>query len=100
RPTDPLPLSLHDALPIFAVEAEVHVCKIFPGGRFSDLIEALDHAIGEGIDVVSLGLACRHPSQLVAAKIDQARNAGVACVVAARSEEHTSELQSRENLVC
>jgi len=70
----------------FAVEAEVHVCKIFPGGRFSDLIEALDHAIGEGIDVVSLGLACRHPSQLVAAKIDQARNAGVACVVAAGSD--------------
>ncbi|WP_198167461.1 S8 family serine peptidase, partial [Microbispora sp. ATCC PTA-5024] len=70
----------------FAVEAEVHACKIFPGGRFSDLVEALDYCIEQQIDVVNLSLGSPHPSPLVAAKIDQARNAGVACVVAAGND--------------
>ncbi|GAA4576327.1 S8 family serine peptidase [Planotetraspora kaengkrachanensis] len=70
----------------FAAEAEVHACKIFPGGRFSDLIEALDYCIDQRIDVVNLSLGSRHPSRLVAAKIDEARRAGVACVVAAGSD--------------
>ncbi|MGW5260863.1 S8 family serine peptidase [Microbispora sp. NPDC004025] len=70
----------------FAVEAEVHACKIFPGGRFSDLIEALDYCVEQRIDVVNLSLASRHHSPLVAAKIEQAREAGVACVVAAGND--------------
>ncbi|GIH71689.1 S8 family serine peptidase [Sphaerimonospora thailandensis] len=70
----------------FAVEAEVHACKIFPGGRFSELIEALDYCIEQRIDVVNLSLGSRQPSQLVAAKIAQAREAGVACVVAAGND--------------
>ncbi|KAA9380780.1 S8 family serine peptidase [Microbispora cellulosiformans] len=70
----------------FAVEAEVHACKIFPGGRFSDLIEALDYCVEQRVDVVNLSLASRHHSPLVAAKIDQAREAGVACVVAAGND--------------
>ncbi|MEV7808035.1 S8 family serine peptidase [Microbispora sp. NPDC088329] len=70
----------------FAVEAEVHVCKIFPGGRFSDLIEALDYCVEQRVDVVNLSLASRHHSPLVAAKIEQAREAGVACVVAAGND--------------
>lgn len=64
----------------------MHVCKIFPGGRFSDLIEALDYCVEQRIDVVNLSLASRHHSPLVAAKIDQAREAGVACVVAAGND--------------
>ncbi|MFG1861342.1 S8 family serine peptidase [Microbispora bryophytorum] len=70
----------------FAVEAEVHACKIFPDGRFSDLIQALDYCIEQQIDVVNLSLASRHQSSLVAAKIEQAREAGVACVVAAGND--------------
>lgn len=70
----------------FAVEAELHACKIFPGGRFSDLIEALDYCMEQRIDVVNLSLGSRQPSQLVAAKIEQARQAGVACVVAAGND--------------
>ncbi|GLW64054.1 hypothetical protein Arub01_22980 [Actinomadura rubrobrunea] len=66
-----------------AVEAEVHACKVFPTGRFSDLIEALDYCIDHEIDVVHLGAGCSRPSRLVAAKIDQARHAGVACVIGA-----------------
>ncbi|OPG13799.1 hypothetical protein B1L11_05970 [Microbispora sp. GKU 823] len=64
----------------------MHACKIFPGGRFSDLIEALDYCIEQRIDVVNLSLASRHHSPLVAAKIEQAREAGVACVVAAGND--------------
>lgn len=64
-------------------EAEIHSCKIFPGGRFSDLIEALDYCIANQIDVVNLSLGTPEPGELVRLKIEQARQAGVACVVAA-----------------
>ncbi|WP_214103679.1 S8 family serine peptidase [Acrocarpospora catenulata] len=70
----------------FAVEAEVHVCKIFPGGRLSDLIEALDYCITKEIDVINLSLGTKEFSPLVAVKIEEARNAGVACVVAAGND--------------
>jgi len=64
-------------------EAEIHSCKIFPGGRFSDLIEAIDYCITHQIDVVNLSLGATQPSELLTRKIEQARQAGVACVVAA-----------------
>ena len=66
-----------------APEAELHSCKIFPGGRFGDLIAALDYCITHGIDVVNLSLGSPQASELLAGKIEQARQAGVACVVAA-----------------
>jgi Subtilase family len=66
-----------------AVESLVYSCKVLPGGRSSDLIEALDYCIENEIDVAELGLGGSRPSQLVAAKIDQARHAGVACVTGA-----------------
>lgn len=68
-----------------APEAEIHVCKIFPDGRFSDLLDALDYCIAHQIDVVNLSLGSPQPSGLLARKIEQARQAGVACVVAAGS---------------
>ncbi|MGP3958009.1 S8 family serine peptidase [Nonomuraea sp. 3N208] len=70
----------------FAVEAEVYACKIFPGGRLSDLIEALNYCIAKEIDVVNLSLGTKESSPLVAAKIEELRNAGVACVVAAGND--------------
>ncbi|NUR88326.1 MAG: S8 family serine peptidase [Nonomuraea sp.] len=70
----------------FAVEAEVHACKIFPGGRMSDLIEAIDYCIHQEIDVINLSLGTPESSALVAAKLEEARNAGVAAVVAAGND--------------
>ncbi|MEV4892667.1 S8 family serine peptidase [Nonomuraea sp. NPDC055795] len=70
----------------FAVEAEVHACKIFPGGRLSDLIEAIDYCIDQEIDVINLSLGTPESSALVAAKIEEARHAGVAAVVAAGND--------------
>ena len=66
-----------------APEAEVHVYKIFPGGRFSDLLEALDYCITQQIDVVNMSLGSPDASQLLNSKLDLAKSMGVACIVAA-----------------
>ncbi|MEU4547681.1 S8 family serine peptidase [Nonomuraea dietziae] len=67
----------------FATEAEVHACKIFPGGWFSDLVVALDYCIDKQIDIVNLSLGTLEPGAFVEDKINEARQAGVACIVAA-----------------
>lgn len=67
----------------FAPEAEIHAFKVFPGGRFSSLIEALDLCIERGIDVVNLSLGSDEVSELVSQKILEAQSRGVACIVAA-----------------
>jgi subtilisin len=68
-----------------APETELHVCKIFPGGRFGDLVEALDYCIAQGVDIIDLGVGSPYPSLLVAQKIEEARRAGIACIAAAGS---------------
>ena len=65
-----------------APEAEVHVLKVFPGGRSSDLLAALDECIAREIDVVSLNVGCDE-SEVVALKLREARHHGVACIAAA-----------------
>ncbi len=69
----------------FAPDAEVHVFKVFPGGRFSALIEALDECIERQIDVVHIGVGSDRPSELVALKLAAARQKGVACIAPAGS---------------
>lgn len=66
-----------------AVESLVYAVKIYPTGRLSDLIEALDHCIDNEIDIANVGLSASRPSPLVGAKIEEARQAGVACIAAA-----------------
>src|SRR3712207_7567952 len=63
-------LSLHDALPIYAVEA---------------VVERQD-----SLDLIGLDHGLQHP----------AHGQPVAPLPGGRSEEHTSELQSRQYLVC
>lgn len=67
----------------FAPKAEVHSLKVFPGGRFSDLIDALDQCIEREVDIVNLSLGSGDVSELVAQKLVEARQRGIACVVAA-----------------
>src|SRR5690606_42101316 len=69
-------LSLHDALPIFAFYDRELIC------RFANA----SYARGLGGDV-------RQPVGLHLSQVARPQNYE-------RSEEHTSELQSRENLVC
>jgi subtilisin len=67
----------------FAPEAEVHSFKVFPGGRFSSLIDALDQCIAREIDVVNMSLGSDQVSELVTRKIQEALDRGVALIVAA-----------------
>ena len=67
----------------FAPDAELLVCRIFPDGRLSDLVRALDCAIEQAVDLISLGAGCAHGSQIVERRIAQAKQAGIACIAAA-----------------
>jgi subtilisin len=71
----------------FAPDSELHVFKLFPGGRCSDLIEALDECIERQIDVAHIGVGIDQSSELVALKLAEARQRGVACIVAAGGSE-------------
>ncbi|AWL06894.1 S8 family serine peptidase [Massilia oculi] len=67
----------------FAPEAEIHICKLFPGGQVSQLIDALEYCIEQGIDVVNLSLGGGSPSEALEWQIVRAKQAGVACIAAA-----------------
>src|SRR5690606_41480621 len=86
-------LSLHDALPIFRDQlAPLVVIGI---GQ-----QRLDRDIGElgiAIERLAIGISELGGFDL---QMDEVGACGVEPVELKRSEEHTSELQSRENLVC
>ncbi|MCG2583341.1 S8 family serine peptidase [Massilia sp. TS11] len=67
----------------FAPDAEIHACKLFPGGQISQLIDALEYCIDQQIDVVNLSLGGADVSEALEQQIVRARRAGVACIVAA-----------------
>jgi len=67
----------------FAPDAEVHVCKLFPGGQVSQLIDALEYCIEKQIDVVNMSLGGIEPSEALEQQILRAKRAGIACIVAA-----------------
>jgi hypothetical protein len=66
-----------------AVDAEVHILKVMPGGRVSHLLKALDHCVRQQIDVAQISVGTLTGSDLVALKIADAREAGVLCVAPA-----------------
>jgi subtilisin family serine protease len=66
-----------------APEADLHVCRLMPGGRHSDLIDALDYCLTHDVDVAHIGVGSGQWSPLLAQKIEQARQAGIICVAAA-----------------
>ena len=67
----------------FAPAAQVHVLRIFPGGRFSDLVGALDYCMENGIDVVNLSLGGGEPSRIIEERLQKAKEMGIACIAAA-----------------
>ena len=67
----------------FAPAAELHELRIFPGGRISSLLDAVDYCIDQQMDVVNMSLGAGGISQVLLQKLAQAREQGVACVVAA-----------------
>src|SRR5207302_7445719 len=84
------PLSLHDALPIFGTIAQV-LGHLVLGGQAGD-DQRVRHAVGSTVELRPTELAApMDRRQLVREPLGD---------LLIRSEEHTSELQSRENLVC
>jgi subtilisin family serine protease len=67
----------------FVPDAEIHICKQFPGGQISHLIEALEYCIEKQIDVVNLSLSGVEPSEVLEQEILRAKRLGVACIAAA-----------------
>ncbi|HEY1231683.1 MAG TPA: S8 family serine peptidase, partial [Ramlibacter sp.] len=65
-----------------APDAEIHVCKLLPGGQISQLIEALEYCIAHQVDVVNLGIGVAEPSEALEQQILRAKRFGVACVAA------------------
>src|SRR5690606_41627681 len=93
-------LSLHDALPIYAEVRHGHgiaVHRIVAGDR-PHAVDAMRHdLVAVEIEVHPVGVA----ASLLAAENAAVEGARLLDVGdRERSEEHTSELQSRENLVC
>src|SRR5690606_41794641 len=92
------------SLSSFSLSASLPPLLSFPTRRSSDLFVLLNGASG-----IAVGLATEIPShnlrEVAAATVALIRNDKLADdelfeLLQGRSEEHTSELQSRENLVC
>jgi subtilisin family serine protease len=67
----------------FVPDAEIHALKVFPGGRFSSLLEALDYCIDQNIDVVNFSLGSQEKSLAVEQKLEEAVLSGIVCIAAA-----------------
>jgi subtilisin family serine protease len=66
-----------------APEAELHVFKVFPGGRTSDLLDAIDECIERELDLIDISVVAEEFSELVSQKVQEARQKGIACIAAA-----------------
>ena len=66
-----------------APEAELHVFKVIPEGRVSDLLAALDECIERELDIVNISVVSDGFSELVSQKLQEARRKGIACIAAA-----------------
>jgi subtilisin len=66
-----------------APEAELHVFKVIPEGRVSDLLAALDECIERELDVIHIGVVTDGYSELVSQKLQEARHKGIVCIAAA-----------------
>jgi subtilisin family serine protease len=67
----------------FAPAAEIHACKIFPGGQISQLIDALEYCIEKQVDIVNLSLGTDQVSEVLEQQLLRLTNVGIACIVAA-----------------
>jgi subtilisin len=63
--------------------AELHVFKVIPEGRVSDLLAALDECIERELDLINISVVSDGLSELVSQKLQEARQKGIACIVAA-----------------
>src|SRR5690606_40038719 len=93
-------LSLHDALPILRIANELYLKRLIIGGfegvyEFGKMFrnEGMDRTHNPEFTVVEFYVAYKDYLWMMTITEEILEQV-------ARSEEHTSELQSRENLVC
>jgi subtilisin family serine protease len=67
----------------FAPDAEIIVMKVFPGGQFSSLLDALSECIRQKVDVVNMSLGGGDASEIVEQQIEECVQHGICCIVAA-----------------
>ena len=66
-----------------APAAELHVFKVIPEGRISDLLAALDECIEREVDLINISVVSDEFSELLSQKLHEARQKGIACIAAA-----------------
>jgi subtilisin len=66
-----------------APAAELHVFKVIPEGRVSDLLSALDECIERELDLINISVVSDEFSELLSQKLQEVRQKGIACIVAA-----------------
>jgi subtilisin len=67
----------------YAPDSELHVCRLPPDARCSDLMAALDYCLQNGIDLACLGFGCERGSVLIEQRIAVAKQQGVSMIAAA-----------------
>ncbi|MFK0297379.1 S8 family serine peptidase [Streptomyces sp. NPDC090442] len=63
-----------------APESQIQSLKLYPGGRISDLLKAMDWCLAHGTDVVQVNLSYPNPSWLIALKIRDLHTAGIVAI--------------------
>ncbi len=63
--------------------AELYIYKVFPDGKFFTIAKAIRQAIADGVDVLNMSLGSGDSDSFMAEQIQAARDAGIACIVAA-----------------
>jgi hypothetical protein len=66
-----------------ATEAEVYSLKVFPGGRFSDLLEAINWCVDNYMDVINMGMGSGFPSAQIETALIESNARGITCISAA-----------------
>jgi hypothetical protein len=77
-----------------APKAELHVLKVFPGGRLSDLLAALDECVERELDIVCLNVTYEESSELLDLKLFELQRKGIACIAAPGLQPFPSLLTS------
>jgi subtilisin len=73
----------------YAVDSELHACRLPPDARCSDLVAALDYCLQNDIDVACLGFGCERGSAIVEQRIAAAKQQGLAVIAAAGNSAAT-----------
>src|SRR5690606_39989214 len=94
------PLSLHDALPIYDAVVGVHLAAHLGTGADHTHVAAQHvEELGQFVEAVFAQEPADRGDARVVLELEEQRVAAVVADQLVRSEEDTSELQSRENLV-